>query len=255
ARRALERGAADDDLTRTRRSLLDAARQRLELLGVAADELARLEAVGTPNSDIWVSSPSSGHVLQKNVFAGQYVGPGRSLLSIVDLSRVWVLADVYEQDIPSVGVGQKALMTTAAYEGETFAGRVEFMYPSVSEKTRTLKVRLEFLNPSMRLRPGMYAKVELEGRGKSALVVPVEAVMDDGRLQYVFVAHDGTRFEPRVVRVGKRTNDFVEVLSGLSEGEPIVTSANFLIDSESRLKAAVAGMGSTQSDAHAGHDG
>jgi len=253
ARQALGRGSTNSDLTDTRRSLLDAARQRLELLGVPADELTRLEAGGEPSSDIWVSSPFSGYVMEKNVFAGQYIGPDQNLFSIVDLSRVWVLVDVYERDLANVRVGQKARMTLTAYEGESFEGEVGFVYPSVSERTRTLKIRFEFSNPSMRLRPGMYAEVELRGSGEAVLAVPIDAVMDDGDRQYAFVVHDGVHFEPRLVRIGRESSDFMEILSGLSDGERVVTSANFLIDSESRLKAALVGMGSTQPNAHAGH--
>jgi Cu(I)/Ag(I) efflux system membrane fusion protein len=253
ARQALARGPAGSELADTRSALLGAARQRLELLGVPAEELARLDDGGEPSQDLWVPSPSSGYVMGKNVFAGQYVGPAQSLFSIVDLSRVWVLADVYEQDMENVKTGQEARMTTTAYGGESFGGKVAFIYPSVSDRTRTLKIRLEFSNPSLRLRPGMYVEVDLEATGVPALAVPVDAVMDDGDRQYVFVVHDGVHFEPRLVEIGRRTDDFMQVLSGLSEGEMVVTSANFLIDSESRLKAAMVGMGGTQPDAHAGH--
>jgi RND family efflux transporter MFP subunit len=252
-RGSLDRGSDDNDLANTRRSLLDAARQRLELLGVPADELARLDAAGTPSSELWVRSPFAGYVMEKNVFTGQYIGPDQNLFSVVDLSKVWVLADVYERDLANVRIGQKARMTSTVYEGESFGGRVGFIYPAVSEQTRTLKIRLEFANPSMRLRPGMYAEIELEGSGESVRAVPADAVMDDGDRQYVFVVHDSVHFEPRLVRIGRRSNDFMEVLSGLSDGELVVTSANFLIDSESRLKAAIAGMGGTQPGAHAGH--
>jgi Cu(I)/Ag(I) efflux system membrane fusion protein len=144
-------------------------------------------------------------------------------------------------------------MTTTAYPGESFDGPVSFIYPSVSEQTRTLKIRIEFSNPTFRLKPGMYADVDLSDQGKSVLAVPADAVMDGGDHQYAFVIHDGTHFEPRLLTIGHRSDDYMEVLSGLSEGEQVVTSANFLIDSESRLKAAIAGMGSTQPDAHAGH--
>jgi Cu(I)/Ag(I) efflux system membrane fusion protein len=253
ARQALDRSSNDNELANTRRSLLDAARQRLELLGVPADELARLDTADTPSSELWVPSPFAGYVMEKNVFAGQYIGPDQNLFSIVDLSKVWVLADVYERDLANIRLGQKARMTSTAYEGESFGGKVGFIYPAVSEQTRTLKIRLEFANPSMRLRPGMYAEIELEGSGESVLAVPADAVMDDGDRQYVFVVHDRIHFEPRLVRIGRRSNDFMEVLSGLSDGEVVVASANFLIDSESRLKAAMAGMGGTQPGAHAGH--
>jgi Cu(I)/Ag(I) efflux system membrane fusion protein len=164
-----------------------------------------------------------------------------------------VLADVYEQDLQNIKVGQKTRMTSVAYGGESFGGKVAFIYPSVSEQTRTLKIRIEFPNPALRLRPGMYVEVELEAPGEAALAVPADAVMDDGDRQYVFVVHNGVHFEPRLVRIGRRSDEFMEVLSGLSDGELVVTSANFLIDSESRLKAAMVGMGGTQPDAHAGH--
>jgi len=252
ARQALDRGPKEGELASTRRNLLDAARQRLELLGVPADELSRLDAETTPSSELWVRSPFSGYVMEKNVVKGQYVGPDQNLFSIVDLSKVWVLADVYERDITGVRIGQKARMTTTAYAGESFGGRVDFIYPSISAQTRTLKIRLVFANPSMRLRPGMYSEIELEGSGKSVLAVPVDAVMDDGNRQYVFVVHEGGRFEPRLVKIGQKSDDFAEVLSGLTQGELVVTSANFLIDSESRLKAAIAGMGGTESRSTSG---
>jgi Cu(I)/Ag(I) efflux system membrane fusion protein len=202
---------------------------------------------------MWVRSPFSGYVLEKNVVEGQYIGPDQNLFSIVDLSKIWVLADVYERDLGKVKIGQKVRMTSTAYPGEPFEGKVGFMYPAVSEQTRTLKIRMEFANPALQLRPGMYAEVELEGSGEPVLAVSAEAVMDGGDLQYAFVVHNGTHFEPRLLTIGRRSNDFMEVLSGLSEGELVITSANFLIDSESRLKAAIAGMGGTQPNAHAGH--
>jgi len=252
ARQAFDRGPGEGELASMRKNLLDAARQRLELLGVPPDELSRLDAENTPSSELWVRSPFSGYVMEKNVVKGQYIGPDQNLFSIVDLSRIWVLADVYERDLAGVKIGQKARMTTAAYAGESFEGKVDFIYPSISEQTRTLKVRLSFPNLSMRLRPGMYSEIELEGSSKPVLAVPVDAVMDDGNRQYVFVVHEGGRFEPRLVKIGQESNNFAQILSGLTEGELVVTSANFLIDSESRLKAAIAGMGGTESESTAG---
>jgi len=250
---ALDRGSKDSELADTRRGLADAARQRLELLGVPDEEVKRLDETRSPSQVLWVNSPFSGYVMEKNVFAGQYIGADQNLFSIVDLSKVWVLADVYEQDLSNVKVGQKASMKTVAYEGETFAGRIGFIYPSVSPETRTLKVRIEFDNPQLRLRPGMYSEILLEGSRESVLAVPSDAVMDDGVRQYAFVVHNGVHFEPRLLKVGRRSNDFIQILSGLSEGELVVTSANFLIDSESRLRAAITGMGGTGAGEHAGH--
>jgi len=247
------RRAADNILNDTRQQLLEAARQRLELLGVPPEIVSGLDTAKSPSSEIWIRSNFSGYVLEKNVVNGQFIGPDQNLFTIADLSRMWVLADVYEQDLASLRVGQKVKISTSAYPGESFAGEIGFIYPSVSEQTRTLKVRIVISNPSFKLRPGMYSEVELEGRGKGVLTVPADGVMDGGDRQYAFVIHNGTHFEPRLLKIGRRSDDYMEVLSGLSEGEQVVTSANFLIDSESRLKAAIAGMGSTQPDAHAGH--
>ena len=244
---------ADNALKETHNQLLDAARQRLNLLGVPSEEISRLDTASSPSSELWIRSPFSGFVLEKNVVAGQFIGPDQNLFTIADLSRVWVLADVYERDLASIRIGQTARMTTSAYPGESFEGKVSFLYPSVSEQTRTLKIRIEFANASNRLKPGLYAEVDLAGEGTGVLAVPADAVMDGGDRQYAFVVHDGTHFEPRLLKLGRSSDDYFEVLSGLAEGEQVVTSANFLIDSESRLKAAIAGMGSTQPDAHAGH--
>ena len=144
-------------------------------------------------------------------------------------------------------------MTVTALPGEIIAGKVAFIYPSVSAKSRTLRVRLEFANPSLMLRPGMYSDVQLLQDNEPVLALPTDAVMDGGETKYAFVVHDGKHFEPRLLKLGRSGGDWVEVLSGVSEGDEVVTSANFLIDSESRLKAAIAGMGGARTDEHAGH--
>lgn len=238
---AHRRASADSALAFSRRRLLEAARDRIRLLGMSPDEIERLEASGNAKPQLTLRSPFAGVVLEKNVVDGQFVTPDQTLFRIADLGRVWILADVYEQDIASVRVGTTARMSVAAFPGESFDGRIAFIYPSVSETTRTLKVRIEFPNPSFRLRPGMYAEVALAASGPEAVAVPSEAVMDGGRTQYVFVVRDRTRFEPRLVSTGRRFDGWVEVTSGLEVGEEIVTSANFLIDSESRLQAAIEG--------------
>jgi Cu(I)/Ag(I) efflux system membrane fusion protein len=252
ARKAAER-STDNALKDTHNQLLNAARQRLDLLGVPQEEISMLDTASSPSAELWVRSPFSGFVLEKNVINGQFIGPDQNLFTIADLSRVWVLADVYERDLTNIQIGQTVRMTTSAYPGESFEGKISFIYPSVSEQTRTLKIRIEFVNSSNRLKPGMYAEVDLAGKGEGVLAVPADAVMDGGDRQYAFVIHDGIHFEPRLLKLGRSSDDYFEVLSGLSEGEQVVTSANFLIDSESRLKAAIAGMGGTQPDAHAGH--
>lgn len=244
---------ADSLLNSMRSQLVEAARQRLLLLGMPRREIDDLETQGTAKTELTLRSPFSGVVLQKGVNQGQFVTPDQNLFTIADLRDVWVLADVYERDLSQVRVGQKVTMSAAGLTGEEFIGTVQFVYPTVAEQTRTAKVRIELRNPQLRLRPGMYADVRLQSDSRPTLAIPVEALMDGDQVQYAFVVHGDTHFEPREIVVGRRTDDWAEVLSGLHEGETVVTSANFLIDSESRLKAAIAGMGSTSPDAHAGH--
>jgi Cu(I)/Ag(I) efflux system membrane fusion protein len=227
-----------------RHQMLDAARERLKLMGLSEQELAEIEKSDIPSTQMVLRSPFSGYVLDKSALPGQYLSPSQSLFTIADLSNIWVLGDVYEQDIASIHEGQTAHMKLTALPGEEFEGKISFIYPSVSQQTRTLKVRLEFANPSMKILPGMYAEVDVEHGGAPTLIVPSEAVLDGGQTQYAFVAHNNNHFEPRLLKLGHTSDDWDEVLSGLKEGEEVVISANFLIDSESRLKAAVAGMGS-----------
>jgi Cu(I)/Ag(I) efflux system membrane fusion protein len=246
---AYNRATGDSALVHMRKQVLDAGRDRLRLLGTSPEDIARLESSGEGKPGLTLRSPFSGVVLEKNVVDGQFVMPDQTLFQIADLSTVWVLADVYERDIASVRAGAPARMSVGAFPGELFEGKIAFIYPTVSETTRTLKVRLEFPNPSLRLRPGMYAEVELDAGGAEALAVPSEAVMDGGKTQHVFVVRSRTTFEPRLVKTGRRAGGWVEVLDGLEAGETVVTSANFLIDSESRLQAAISGMGGA-GDAH-----
>lgn len=244
---------SDSALAGARLRLLDAAREKLLLLGLTDDEISKLKSSGQAQVEIPLRSPFRGVVLNKAVLVGQFVNPEQSLFTIADLSRVWVLADVYESDLAAVRVGLKVKVSAVAFPGEQFDGVVSFIYPTISEPTRTLKIRVEFPNPEMKLRPGMYARVELEGNPQQVIAVPREAVMQGGDIDYVFVVHDGNHFEPRQVKLGRSTDSLMEVLSGVSDGETVVTSANFLIDSESRLKAAVSGMGDTPGGEHAGH--
>jgi Cu(I)/Ag(I) efflux system membrane fusion protein len=242
ARDGARKPDSDSLLADLRNRLLSAARERLRLLGLSDAEIAAVESSDLPSQEMMLRSPFSGYVLEKSVLEGQYVSPSSNLFTIADLSRVWVLVDVYERDFPSVTVGQKVQMRLTAFPGEVFKGEIGFIYPSVSEQTRTLKVRLEFANRDLKLRPGMYAEIEADRDRGPVLAVPAAAVMDGGETQYAFVVREGTHFEPRLLVLGQRSDDWVEVKSGLAEGETVVTSANFLIDSESRLKAAIAGM-------------
>jgi membrane fusion protein, copper/silver efflux system len=226
-------------------SLATAARRRLELLGIAAPEIDAMASRGKAADTVPIRSPAEGFVTARNVVPGAAIQPGAPLFEVTDLSRVWLLADVFEQDATRLKIGQKAALELAAYPGEKFAGKVQFISPTLSASTHTLRVRLEFANKNgpggVKLRPGMYGNVSLELPSASGLVIPSEALVDTGEHQYVFVEKDEGHFEPRLVRVGARAGDKVQVVEGVREAETVVTTGNFLIDSESRLRAAIEG--------------
>jgi Cu(I)/Ag(I) efflux system membrane fusion protein len=217
--------------------------ERLRLLGVPEEEIRRLDHEGKASTQLVLHSPVSGTVLERGVVEGQYVGADTPLLTVADLSHVWVMADIYEMDMTRIQVGDGARFRTDALPGRTFDGRVEFVYPTISTQTRTLKTRLSLANPGGLLRPGMYGRVSVRARGGRTLSVPSEAVVNAGEHSYVFLAHAGGHFEPRLVWTGVPEEDRAQILRGVAEGDTVVSSASFLIDSESRLKAAIAGMG------------
>ena len=221
----------------------DASRERLRLLGVPDDEVLRLERERTASSSLAIKSPVTGTVLERNVVQGQYVGADTPLFTIADLSRVWVLLDLYEIDMGRVRVGDRARFTADGLPGRVFNGAIDFIYPTVSSETRTLKARLSLDNRDGMLRPGMYGQVDVATRkGVGVLMVPSEAVINTGEVSYVFIARGDGRYEPRRVWTGRGDGDKVTVLRGLAAGDTVVASASFLIDSESRLKAAIAGI-------------
>jgi len=218
------------------------ALMRLTLLGVPAEEIARLQRVPVAVPRITLRATVNGTVLERNVTQGQYVAADVPLFTIADLSTVWVLADLYEMDFGRVRAGDRATFVADALPERSFPARIEFVYPTVSSETRTLKVRLSLANPGGVLKPGMYGRVRVSGRAGSALTVPGEAVVNTGEHQYVFLARSDGHFEPRMVWTGAQDGDRVQVLKGIAEGDTVVASASFLIDSESRLKAAIDGM-------------
>jgi Cu(I)/Ag(I) efflux system membrane fusion protein len=218
------------------------ARTRLELLGISKPELDEIARTGQPMRAIKIRSPVSGYVIDKAVVQGMSVQPGTALFQVADLSTIWVLADVYEYEIGRVKLGQKGTIELAAYPGEKFAGKVTFVYPTLDPSTRTMRVRLELANKELRLKPGMFGNVYLAIDSSDALVVPSEAVVDAGEQQYLFVAKEGGRFEPRRIKVGARADGKTAILEGVAEGEIVVTTANFLLDSESRLRATIEGQ-------------
>jgi Cu(I)/Ag(I) efflux system membrane fusion protein len=223
-------------------SLLDVTRRRLRLWDITEDHLQDLERTGTVLRTLPIHAPQSGTVIKKVALAGMRVNPGDELYTIADLSHVWLLADIYEYELPFIKVGQTATVTLSYDPQTVLQGRIAFLYPTLDTQTRTAKVRFELANPREQLKPGMYANVEFKVPLGTRLVVPSDAILDSGERQLIFIHLGGGQLEWRAVKVGIRAGDWVEVLVGLKEDEHIVTSANFLLDSESQLKAAVSGM-------------
>lgn len=211
-------------------------RTRLGVLGMSPAEIDAIERSGEPRRLVTVVAPRSGVVVNRGVTVGTSVDPSTPVLTIADLSRVWVFAEVPEASISAVRIGTTAELGFPASGLAPFRARAEFLYPTLTERTRTLRVRFSVANPGGSLRPGLYGTASFEIDGPPALTVPRDAVVDTGRQQHVFVAV-GDRFEPRVVELGLQLPDRVEVRAGLTEGERVVASGVFLLDSESRLRA------------------
>ena len=217
-------------------AVIASGRTRLGVLGMTPAEIDAIEQGGEPRRLVTVVAPRSGVVLNRGVTVGTSVDPSTTLLTIADLSRVWVLAEVPEANIPGVRVGTRATLDFPASARPPFAAPVEFVSPTLTERTRTLRVRLSAANPGGALRPGLYGSAAFEFAGQNVITVPRDAVVDTGLQQHVFVAV-GDMFEPRPVTVGAQLADRVEIRDGLTEGEQIVAAGVFLLDSESRLRA------------------
>jgi Cu(I)/Ag(I) efflux system membrane fusion protein/cobalt-zinc-cadmium efflux system membrane fusion protein len=231
------------EVRRSGESLLEAARQRLRLWDISEEQIGRLEETGEVQKALTLYAPSTGYVMEKgNAIEGMRVTPGMTLYTLADLSRVWVEADIYESEAPLVEVGQAARLTLPGRGGEGCPGQVSYVYPTVEAKTRTVKARLECGNPELRLKPDMYVDVEIAVPRAEVLAIPQEAVLDSGVRKVVFVEEEEGRFAPREVTVGPRAGGYYPVLTGLQEGELVVSSPNFLIDSESRFQAAIEAM-------------
>jgi len=223
--------------------LAQSSRRRLKLWDISDAQIKALEDSGEPTKTLTLFSPFSGHVIEKMVTKGQFVDAGMALFKIVDLSVVWLLADVYENELTDIRLGQPAAVRMAYYPGETFTGKAIYIYPYLDPQTRTATVRYEFANPHGKLKPEMFGDVEITVHLGDKLAVAEGAVIDTGVRRVVIVDRGSGYFEPREVRLGAKAGDVFEVLDGLLAGERVVTSANFLIDSESKLKEAVGGMG------------
>ncbi len=223
--------------------LAESARRRLRLWDISDAQIQALEESREPKKTLTLYSPFTGHVLEKMVNKGQFVDAGMALFKIADLSVVWLIADIYEYELPAIRLGQAATIRMAYFPGESFTGKAIYIYPTLDPQTRTARVRYEFANPQGKLKPEMFTTVEILVRLGERLAVPEGAVIDTGVRQVVIVDRGAGTFEPREVRLGVKAGEVFEVLEGLAAGERVVTSANFLIDSESKLKEAVGGMG------------
>ncbi len=242
----IARGAAGamahaDTMTRgNAQSIAGAALSRLKNWDISAEQLAKLQRSGVATRTLTLTAPIGGIVMEKTALQGLHFAAGDMLYRIVDLSSVWILADVFEQDLAQIRMGEAATVTAQAYPGRSFNGRVDFVYPNVNPQTRTAKVRIEVPNPDLLLKTDMYGTVEIAApMAEPTLAVPASAVLDTGTRQTVLVDRGQGRFEPRAVKLGARGDGYIAILEGLRDGEKVVIGANFLIDAESNLRAAL----------------
>jgi Cu(I)/Ag(I) efflux system membrane fusion protein len=235
--------AAGGEPARNAEATLAAARRRLEFWDIPPDQVARLEATGEVRKTLTLVSPVTGVVVDKDVVQGQRVMPGMRLYRIADLSEVWVEGELFEQDLTLIRTGAQAHIEVAAYPGQHVMGRVAFVYPTVDTESRTNRVRVTVPNPDRRLKPGMFATMYFDVTvGDDLIVIPMEAIVVTGERNLVFVRDSAGTLSPRQIVLGARADHETQVLAGLSEGERIVASANFLVDAESRLANTGDGM-------------
>jgi Cu(I)/Ag(I) efflux system membrane fusion protein/cobalt-zinc-cadmium efflux system membrane fusion protein len=219
--------------------MVKAAEERLQQFGVPPQSIADLEQSGKVQRNIAVESPASGYIIERDALPNEYVQPETKLYTIADLSTVWVYANVFQNDVGKLRPGDQAQVTVDAYPGRHFNGRIDQILPQVDMTTRTVRVRLVFSNPGVILKPGMYVNVAISVRLGRQLVIPASAVLETGTRAVAFVDHGNGSLEPRTIVIGPQLDDSVVVLSGLKAGEKVVSSANFLVDSEAQLQAAM----------------
>lgn len=235
-----------EDIRKGAEDLVKTSRERLELLDVPEHQIHELEHTRKIKKNLHIHSPFDGIVMKIGVREGQYITPATELYMLADLSKVWVLADIYEYELPWVQVGDDVEMQLASVPGTVFHGRLAYIYPYAESKTRTIKVRLEFDNSGMSLKPELFADITIHASKQlDAVVIPAEAVLRSGVAERVFVVRSPGKFEPRIVKLGLSSEGLVQVLEGLEAGEEVVISSQFLIDSESKLREAMKKMQDT----------
>jgi membrane fusion protein, copper/silver efflux system len=243
----LVRDAAPGRAANNAAQLLESARRRLAYWDIPEDEIRRIEESGQPTKTLTLRAPASGIVVEKNVVQGDRIMPGMTLYRIANLTRVWIEADIFEKDLALIAVGQSAVVTFEAFPGRTLSGLVTYVYPTVSMRSRTARIRLELPNPTRDLRPGMYASIVLQVPPlEPSAVVPRSAVIQTGERALVFVQKSDGMLHPREVVVGRTSGQLTQILEGVSPGERVVSSAAFLVDAESNL--------GTMTQAHEGHE-
>ncbi|MDO9229927.1 MAG: efflux RND transporter periplasmic adaptor subunit [Syntrophales bacterium] len=223
-------------LVKDAQTMLDAAKERLRLWDISDEQIKKIETTGKPIRTLTIYSPASGYVLQKMAVQGMRVMPGEKLFDVVDLSSVWIVADIYEYELSLIKLGQTARIGLSYFPGKEFSSQVDYIYPALASETRTAKVRFTIPNPEGTLRPQMFTNVEIKINLGNRLAVPSEAVIDTGVRQIVYVDKGEGYFEPREVTTGLKVDELVEVTGGIRAGEKVASSANFLIDSEAQLK-------------------
>ena len=232
------------DARKSADDLIESARRRLSYWDITQSEIDAIERTGKVRKTLTLRSPYSGYVLEKSALEGQRVMMGDALYKLADLSVVWIEGEIFEKDLPAVHLGQQVTAEFEGLAGEIMAGRITYIYPTINPETRTAKVRVVLPNPGMRLKPGMYSTLRMDGSGSVAtLGVPRSAVLQTGERSLVFVKAGNGQLQPREVKVGAASDDRLEILSGLSAGETVVASATFLVDAESNLGSLLGGMG------------
>ena len=226
-------------LARDAEAVLEAARQRLRLWDISEKQIGKIEESGKTIRTLTIYSPVNGYVVQKMALQGMKVMPGEKLFDVADLSQVWIIADIYEYELPLIKIGQTAKINLSYFPGKEFTAKIDYVYPTLSADTRTAKIRFTIPNPGAQLKPQMFSDVEVKVDLGKRLAIPDDAVIDTGVRQVVYVDKGDGYFEPREVKLGLRAEGFREVLAGLKAGEKVASSATFLIDSEAQLKGVV----------------